>query len=184
MIERARARDRQAAEALVTHYATLVRHLVLRFLGPRRGTDLDDVQQEVFIRIIEALPSYTGNGALSSWVAAITVNTVRQTLRKESVRRGSVSTDSSAMAEFMDLQAGSERTLAAKEMLVEVYRALDSLSPTHRMAVVLKISGHSIEEIAAMMNSARSTTRLRLYYGRKAFAKALAAGKFKKEETQ
>jgi DNA-directed RNA polymerase specialized sigma24 family protein len=42
-----------------------------------------------------------------------------------------------------------------------------------RTAFVLQtVHGHSVEEIAQMMESANSTTRLRLYYARKAFRKA------------
>ena len=44
------------------------------------------------------------------------------------------------------------------------------------MAFVLRVlDGHSIDEVATMMGAAKSTTRMRLYWGRKVFARALAA---------
>ena len=58
-------------------------------------------------------------------------------------------------------------------MMEKYYAALDKLSPVQRSVIVLRVLGHSVDEIAKMTNSARSTTRLRLYYGRKAFARAL-----------
>jgi DNA-directed RNA polymerase specialized sigma24 family protein len=53
--------------------------------------------------------------------------------------------------------------------------ALDRLSPDHRMVLVLRLAfGFSIKEIAAMTEAAQSTTRLRLYYARRAFTRAIA----------
>jgi DNA-directed RNA polymerase specialized sigma24 family protein len=48
------------------------------------------------------------------------------------------------------------------------------MSPNQRTAFWLRtVDGRSIEEIAEIMGSAKSTARMRVYYGRKAFKKGL-----------
>lgn len=71
--------------------------------------------------------------------------------------------------------------LESRERLKRTEAALDGLSPAQRVVFVLAtVYGHSINEIAQLTRSARSTTRMRLYYGRKAFFKAMAG--FRTEE--
>jgi len=48
------------------------------------------------------------------------------------------------------------------------------MSENHRTVFILRnVHGYSIREIAKMMNSAESTTRLRLYYARRFFKRML-----------
>lgn len=123
-------------------------------------------------RIAGSLNDLTLEGTFHVWVNRICVNAVRDYIRRRvRVRRFEERQDPTEQL-ATDLEAGQ----AAKADLTHCYRALERLSPDHRAVFVLKaVMGHSIEEIAEIMGAARSTTRLRLYYARKAFYKAMVA---------
>jgi len=83
------------------------------------------------------------------------------------------------VAELIEAQPDATDPIVALESrqeLQRVLRVLQSLSYEQRLVFVLRaVYGHSIEEIATMTGAARSTTRLRLYYGRKKFFRAMEA---------
>jgi RNA polymerase sigma-70 factor, ECF subfamily len=175
LVQRAAAGDRAAVREVLEFHAEQIRRLLYRLLVPRSRAALDDVQQDVFLRIITALPEYRERGPFAAWVAIITINAARQHLRNARVRSpGSSSGDEGDPADTaIDHAAGTEVRVEAREHLAKVSKAMDMLTPNHRIALSLKIMGHSVKEIATLTSSAVSTTRLRLFYGRRALEKAL-----------
>ncbi len=174
VVEKAAAGDRAAQEAVLEGTSTFVRRMLYKLIG--RVDDLEDLQQTVLMRIVTGLPRWRRESALSTWVGGICVNVSRDYLRQRRTR--SVELDGEPAERALqnrpassDLQGEAE----AREELRRCRSALDRLSVNHRTAFVLKTLGHSVEEIAQMTGSATSTTRLRLYYARKAFTRALAA---------
>jgi RNA polymerase sigma factor (sigma-70 family) len=87
--------DREAAENLVRRFSDLVyksiQYTLLARNVPFTKDDLDDFHQTVFLNLFEneckKLRQYKGkNGcSLRSWICIITVNTVRDHLRKEGI---------------------------------------------------------------------------------------------------
>ncbi|MBW2523180.1 MAG: RNA polymerase sigma factor [Deltaproteobacteria bacterium] len=174
MLQGAIGGDRAAQQRVLEAIYDYVRRLLYRLVGP--GSDLDDLQQVVLMRVLTSLPTWRQESALSTWVGGICVHVARDHLRRKKVRSVVSSVEPTDRAIIG--QQGSHdvhREAVAREQLAACHRALEQLSPNQRTAFVLHVvEGYSVDEVAQMMDAARSTTRMRLYYGRKKFAKAMA----------
>jgi len=134
--------------------------------------DVDDLQQVVMLKVLTSLPRYRGESALSTWVAGICVNVSKDHFRRRKVR--SIVVPASDSVEFEATTPSPQNRAASREALEQASRALQALSPSQRTAFMLRtVYGHSIEEVASIMGSAKSTTKMRIYYGKKAFTKAM-----------
>jgi RNA polymerase sigma-70 factor (ECF subfamily) len=149
-----------------------VRQRLIRLIGPVQ--ELDDLHQTALLRVLQGIGEFRGQSSLKTWVDTVCVNVAKNHYRFKSRARVSVA-DSDEPLDVVDPASGDlHSALEAKETLKAYLKALDTLSATHRMAYVLKVvEGYSVDEVAAIMKAARSTTRLRLYYARKALFKAL-----------
>ena len=169
--------DRSVQGALLKQHYFFIRRMLFRLVGP--SADLEDLQQTVMMQILKSVHRYKPTASFQTWVGSICVHVARNSLRQRAHRESvSVSSDDSE-ASCGALLVGTDdphATIAARQQLHCCQRALASLSTEQRMAFVLRVlDGHSIDEVATMMGAAKSTTRMRLYWGRKVFARALAA---------
>lgn len=137
------------------------------------GADLDDLCQLVMEKMIRSLPTYREESSLGGWVRGICVHVTRDFLRARQVRSAvAADPEEGERAPAFD---DPERDAATLEELRRCERALATLSADHRTVFVLKVvQGYSIDEVAELMGAANSTTRLRLYFARRAFQKAWA----------
>ena len=74
-----------AAERLYDRYASNVRGMVHRLLGP--DTELDDVVQDVFVTAISSIGKLRDPAALKSWLLGIAVSKAKGILRARWRRR-------------------------------------------------------------------------------------------------
>lgn len=92
-------------------------------------------------------------------------------MRRQKVRDA---TTSEPRDEGTPVDAAGAR-LDARRELNRFEQALQKLSVAQRTALVLRsVEGYSVEEVATMMKSAVSTTRMRLYFARKVVAAEMA----------
>src|SRR5262245_36670275 len=70
-IARLRAGDPIALDQLARSEAPRVARLLVSMLGPRN--DLEDLVQTVFLETCRALPSYRGDGSITSYIFGIAV---------------------------------------------------------------------------------------------------------------
>ena len=80
-IERLRARDEAAVEALITQYQTRVFGLALRLTGDRQ--DAEEVLQDVFWNVLKHINAFRGESTLSTWIYRIAANTALMKVRKQ-----------------------------------------------------------------------------------------------------
>ncbi len=73
----------QAFRFLVKQYERLVFHVAARLLN--RKEDLEDVCQEVFIKVHQKLPAFRGESKLSTWIATIAYRVAVNHLKKRKV---------------------------------------------------------------------------------------------------
>jgi RNA polymerase sigma-70 factor (ECF subfamily) len=159
-------------EQVVQEHSARVYRLAYRLTGNRQ--DAEDLTQEVFVRVFRSLSSYTP-GTFEGWLHRITTNLfLDQVRRKQRIRFDSLPEDAG------DRLAGSgdlapERAWEHNNLDHDVQRALDTLPPEFRAAVVLcDIEGLSYEEIAATLGVKLGTVRSRIHRGRAQLRQALA----------
>jgi len=172
LLARARSGDRQALSDILDHYYDRIHRMLVHLVG--RSPDLDDLRQQVLLAVVRGIGGFRGDSELGTWIGGICVNVARAHIRgKRTSRERAVDDGGPAI----DATAGPDAAarIESRAELIAIERALATLSVDQRAAFVLAtVYGHSIDEIAAIMKAARSTTRLRLYYGRKKFRAALA----------
>ncbi len=167
---RLQARDYRAAfELLLPRYRDQVFRLAMSLL--RDSAAAEDTAQDVMLRLWRALPGYSGQASLSTWIYAITRNACISELRK---RRPQVSWD--VIAEQTDEPGGrgriSEAQLAAPDQddsaVASVQRLLDRLPERYAQAVTLfYMEDKSYEQTAQALGVPLGTVKAMLHRARR-----------------
>lgn len=158
-----REQDIAAAGRLYDRYATNVRGMVHRLLGP--DTELDDVVQDVFLAAMSSIHKLRDPGALKSWLLGIAVGKARDNLRARWRRR---------WLSFLPNEELPDRAHPAHDyqldLAQEVSGILDQLPTEERIALLLhRLEGMSLDEAAQAANMSVSTFKRRLARGEAKF---------------
>jgi RNA polymerase sigma-70 factor (ECF subfamily) len=151
---------------LYREHAQRVAAWASRLGGPRRGADLEDVVQEVFLRVHRALPGFRGEAEVTTWLYRITENVVRARMRKERLRKffgfdGTSYEEKSA--EVPSPRPTPEGDLEHRERAKMLYDALDNVPATYRNSFILfEIEGLPGEEVARLVGVKLPTLWVRL----------------------
>jgi RNA polymerase sigma-70 factor (ECF subfamily) len=143
-----------AAEEVWDRHAGSVRRLMARALGP--GPEVDDLTQEVFMRIFSRIRILRAPGALRQFVIAVAVNVLRRDLRRRWIRRKVLLSDSGSLPDIEAPGADPE----AREALARCYAILDKLGARERAAFVLRyMEERTLEEVAMALGVSLSTAK-------------------------
>jgi RNA polymerase sigma-70 factor, ECF subfamily len=164
LLLRGAAGDPSALTALYERFGAQVYAIAARLLAD--AADAEDIVQEVFIRLPEALRSFDGRGDFGAWLRRVTTRTALMALRARSRRRES-------FGEVLERVAGRHRVDAVIDK-VTVDEALAALTPALRVVVVLKeIEGYSHDEIASLLGISRAASEVRLFRATRALRRLL-----------
>ena len=161
-------RGQEAFERLVPAYRRRVFGLAFSILRDRAAAE--DLAQEVFVKLWQALPRYDGRARLSTWIYAITRNAAVSALR---ARRRSVSmSDPAVLAEVEGLATAP----AGDPVDAGLLRQLEALPEKQRQAVMLYyMDERPVDEVAEMMGMPVNTVKTHLHCARASLADALGA---------
>lgn len=152
LVEAARRGSHEALATLYTRHGAELLRLAYRLTGSR--TDAEDVLQDVFVGLPEALQRYDERGSLLPWLRRVTARTALMR-RRRADRRQEVPLDDLATVPDTDERAAT-RTL--------IEGALATIPEALRAVFVLKeMEGHSHAEIAVMLGIRRGTSEVRLH---------------------
>lgn len=152
-IERAKAGDSDAWEALVTAHRAQVFRTALRLLGHRE--DALDASQDVFMRMHAYLNRFDARKELSPWLYAMTVNVCRDLDRKRRRDRRAIADN---IEKSVPPRAPGKIDAAVERTIME--RGLRALSEGERTAIVLRdVEGLSTREVAEAMGVTEVTIR-------------------------
>lgn len=162
-IARAKRGDRDAFEAVYRHAAGRVYALALRLEG--HHGDAEDLTQEVFLKVWNALPSFRGDAALGTWIHGIAVRTAIDRYRRDG--RFAKLTDAS------DFQTMTARP-AARDLDLEA--AIRALPPGMRRFFVLQVvEGYAQHEVAEMAGVAVGTVKSQVFEARRRLRAAMGS---------
>lgn len=163
-------RAQEAFDRLVPAYRRRVFGLAYGMLRDRAAAE--DLAQEVFVKLWQALPKYDGRAQLSTWIYAITRNAAVSALR---ARRRTVSLSEPAVQ--MEAEGVATEPEAAGD--AALWRQVEALPEKQRQAVILYYQDErSVDEVAAMMGMPVNTVKTHLHRARARLAAVLgAAGK-------
>lgn len=166
-IERYRAGDPSAFDALVKRHEPLVLGLVLRYV--KNKEDAKDVTQHVFVRAFEKLDTFRGESSFRTWLYRIAVN------RALNFVRGAAPMEAIPLEDVVAFTTSLETSrLMAAEMWRRVSARLEQLPPTQRLVVELRLFHDlSFKEVAAIADSSEESARANFHYGVKALRSVL-----------
>ncbi|MCK6546139.1 RNA polymerase sigma factor [Myxococcota bacterium] len=162
--------------SIFEHHARDVWRIVGRLLGPAAPrADVDDLGQQVFLAVHRALPSYRGDSALTTWLYGIATRVVLQHLRGRRRYRAMIERYESGV--ITEPAPGVEETVAQREALVRVWRALEEMDPDRRIVLVLsELEGLGAREIGEALDLGEEAVRSRLRRARSELAERLRDG--------
>jgi RNA polymerase sigma-70 factor, ECF subfamily len=180
--------DDSAFEVLVHKFQGPVLSLVRRYLGSS-SPGVDDVGQEVFVRIYRSKHTYEPKAKVGTWIFRITVNTCLNEIRRlraDKNRRvagftavfgdGPDGADAEASALSDDEARPPADALEAGEVERSVRTAIDALPEQQRLAVVLsRYHDLPYEEVAAAMGTSVPAVKSLLVRARENLRKSLAS---------
>jgi RNA polymerase sigma-70 factor (ECF subfamily) len=174
-------------EAVVREHQAAVFRTLARMTGG--GAHVEDLAQEVFLRLYRALPEFRGEAALSTYLYRIVVNVAQDEWKRRRKEREFTATaptqDGDAAEEWLENLPGDrlhshartpEELLADSEVERAVDAALLELPEAERAVLVLYHQEDcSYEAIAAALRMPINTVRTHLHRGRKRMSELVRA---------
>jgi RNA polymerase sigma-70 factor, ECF subfamily len=158
-------------ESLVTEHWRLIYRIAFRLTGNQ--AEADDLTQEAVLEAFRAFPRFQPGTRFDRWIAQIMTHTFIDGARRRR-RHAVVSLDEPNAPDPVDPAAGPDERASQRELHDVVQRALTSLPPEFRTAVVLvDLEGHSYEDASRIMGTPIGTIRSRLHRARQAMKHSL-----------
>ena len=155
--------DEHAFRRIVDNYIDEVSRTVTGMLGP--GPEIDDVVQEVFIKLHRSLASFRGDASLKTYVVRMAINKSLDALRKRKRSRWMLpfSPDDPWEPASDDV---ADADIADRERHASLRSAVNRLPEGQRAVVVLRlIEDYSTEETARILDIPYGTVLSRLKRG-------------------
>ena len=175
VIKRAQSGDPAAFNELVLVYRKRILGTVFRLIG--RQEDVEDVGQEVFLRLYYSLDQLRTPEVFEPWLYRLTVNAAYDYLRKQrrqpEARMADLSEEQVLAA---DAAVGGKQALEEKQKVQIrelVGSLLDRVSAEDRILLTLKeVEGLSLKELEAIYKVKENALKVRLFRARQRALKA------------
>ena len=161
--------DEKAFEEIVRRYHRQVANIIYLTLGNRE--EVDDLSQEVFVRVFRSLDRFGYDSSLYSWIYRIAVNLCIDEIRKKKIRKLiplDFLTETKLEGEKKSkvvVTASDQLMQKEKEEVIRV--ALGKLSPLHRTVILLReYQDLSYGEIAKTLRISQQAVKSRIFRAR------------------
>lgn len=180
VIQRAQNGDSAAFNEVVLAYRKRTLGTIARLIS--RPEDVEDVGQEVFLRLYFSLDQLRTAEVFEPWLYRLTVNAAYDYLRKHRRRRESRMSDlSEQQVVLADALAGGrvDHDARQQQQVRETVDALlNSVSEADRLLLTLKeVEGLSLKELEKIYRVKENALKVRLFRARQRVLKALADSK-------
>lgn len=130
--------------------------------------DIEDVMQEVFIKVYRYLNDYDDSFAFSTWIYQITRNTVIDEIRKKKARPQAVQLDTEEMMTVLRSSMDVEKEVHANESMANLQKAIEDLPFKYREILTLRfLEEKDYTEIMDIMQIPKGTVASLINRGRK-----------------
>lgn len=151
--------DRRAFEEIYDRHAEGVARALASFAGPDPDL-LDDLTQDVFLRVVDGLDSYTPTHPFSHWLYTVALNVGRNHARRAS----KVIPVDPGELDGRSADAGGDTDWSREIVQTTLIRLVKRLPTPMRDVVSLRIgSDFSYDEIAVMLGIPAGTARSRMH---------------------
>ena len=174
VVQQARAGSEPAYRELIRRYERPVFSLIYRMVRDRELAE--DLAQETFVKVLNALGSYRPEFKFSSWIFKIANNAAIDHLRRRQLETLSVNgaphATTADQVESSSLQVPDRaesplQELEARELGSLIEQAISRLRPEYRACIILRhIEDRSYEEIAEILDLPLGTVKTYLHRAR------------------
>ena len=161
------------------HQPRIKRYLT-RMVG---AEEAEDLTQEVFAKVSQALPSFEGKAQLSTWIYRIASNTAIDRLRSASFRKSKAFVPSDNLVAELQVSLKDEKNPTADKKLIEdemnqcIRNFIANLPGSYRAVVTLSdLERFKNREIADILEVSLDTVKIRLHRARARLKKELEKG--------
>jgi RNA polymerase sigma-70 factor (ECF subfamily) len=171
LVRAARAGDDAAFAQLVGRHKRRVFRLAARFA--RDNDELDDICQNVFIKVFEHLSSFRNDAPFEHWLTRIAVRSCHDVLRGRRHDKLALRLDDQAHDILDNAEKARQEARQARDLL---RFALSRLKADEQLVItLLELEGFSIKEIAAATNWSESNVKVRAHRARQALKRIVEA---------
>jgi RNA polymerase sigma-70 factor (ECF subfamily) len=173
LIERCLHGDQAAWETIVKLYWRKVFNVAYKFVG--RHDLAEDLTQDVFLKLFKSLDTFDRRANFQTWLISVSRNLCIDHYRSVRKERETINRDVDAgelTAASHDMAADTR--LEHRDRVLLLRRALDTLAPTLRTAVMLRdIQELTYQEIADRLHLPEGTVKSRINRGRTELARQI-----------
>ena len=174
VVELARKAEERAYRELLRRYQRPVFSLIYRMVRDRELAE--DLSQETFVKVLNALDRYRPEYKFSSWVFKIANNAAIDHLRRKELDtlslEGGPDATTPERVEATALQLGDHAEspldeLEARELGATIERAISQLRPEYQSCIMLRhVDGRPYDEIAEMLDLPLGTVKTYIHRAR------------------
>lgn len=134
----------------------------------------EDLEQEVYLRVLKNSDKYEEKGSFKSWVATVAKNISKDYLKSASYKISSKAIsqdDDDTYLEIPDNKTTPELHVIKNERKEKIINAVNCLKPKFKEVILLcEMYGYSYEECARKLHCPIGTVKSRLYNAKKELA--------------
>jgi len=161
LVQQCLSGDSDAFSEIVARYKKLIYSVVYNMMPDKQ--EVNDIAQEVFIRIYKSLGRYNPEYKFSTWSVRIATNLCLDMLRKKKI-------NSVPIEEIGDTSSSTdtpEANYIKNERSRQIRKAIEELPEKYRVPIILfHQNGLSYEEITKVLNEPMTIVKNRLYRAR------------------
>ncbi|MBX3127750.1 MAG: sigma-70 family RNA polymerase sigma factor [Polyangiaceae bacterium] len=170
LLERARAGDAQALEALVERYQAQVYRFGMKMC--RDPEDAKDVLQDTLLSMARGIRDFRGASSISTWLYTIArSHCIKKRRRSKFAPRDARSLDTDVLPEgrqLADPAQSPDDTLAGRQVEHALEQAIRGLEPMYREVLLLRdVEGLTAPEVAEVLGVSVQAVKSRLHRARR-----------------
>jgi RNA polymerase sigma-70 factor (ECF subfamily) len=166
--------DEAAFRELIRRYQRPIFSIIYRMVGDRELAE--DLAQETFIKVLNAIDSYRPEHKFSSWIFKIANNAAIDHLRRRELDTLSLDGAPDALTterreatalQVRDRTESPLEELEARELGSQIEQAIGRLRPEYRSCIMLRhVEGRAYEEIAEILGLPLGTVKTYIHRAR------------------
>lgn len=190
MLERLRAGDERAFEALVTQHDHPMRRVARTIV--RTPSAAEDVVQETWLAVVSGLDRFEGRSSLGTWIYAILIKQARSRASRDAHSLPFSALEHDGIGPTVDpstfgadgrwasaparLESEPETHLLSRELRAQLVRAIDRLPPAQRAVITLRdVVGLTAADVCSALEVSVGNQRVLLHRARAGVRAALAS---------
>ena len=132
----------------------------------------EDLEQEVYIRVLKNVDKYEERGSFKSWISTVAKNVSKDYLKSAGFKNSQNTTsDEYTLVSIKDNKISPENKAISSERQSRIITAVEELKPKFRDVIILcEIEGYTYEEASKKLRCPLGTIKSRLYNAKKELA--------------